>query len=282
MAVAAAQDREVLEAVRLAMDRGWLRAILVGDPGRIKELSWEVGLDPGRVEVLAEGDPRQAARRAAGLVRDGRAGMLMKGMVSTADFLRAVLDREGGLRTGRVLSHAAVLEVPGYDRLLMITDGGINVAPDLERKIEILENALDLARAMEIATPHVAVLSGSESVDPAVPSSVDAAELARLQREEERFGKAIVEGPLAFDVAVSRDAAAHKGIVARVAGETDILLVPSVEAGNSVAKALIMFGGAKAGGVVLGSAAPVMLLSRADTAETKLNCLALGAILSER
>jgi phosphate butyryltransferase len=214
-------------------------------------------------------------------VRDGKGDILLKGSVDTGTLLRAVLNAESGLRTGRLLSDVFLFEYPdeGGSRFIMITDGGVNLSPDIYQKLEILKNGVDVAHALGIELPRVAVLSASENVNPQLPSSVDAAVLTEMNRRGEIPG-CLVEGPLALDLAVSRDAARIKGLRSEVAGRVDILLVPDIETGNAVAKATTYFAHYSLGHVIVGATAPVLIPSRSDRKEAKLFSIALGVLMS--
>jgi len=274
VAVAAAQDREVLEAVQAAIRAGLAQAILVGDEAQIGPLAKAAGLDP-KVPVIHEPDMAQASLKAAALVREGQAQVLMKGLVNSAVFLKAALDAERGLRTGRLLSHLAAFEVPGRAKLEFLTDGGMNIAPGLEEKRQILANALDALARMGVAEPKVAVLSANEQVSPKLQSSVDAKAIADAPPPG-----CVLEGPIALDVAVSPEAARHKGIPSQVSGDVDLYLVPTIEAGNLMTKGMVYYARSKFAGVILGATHPMVLVSRADNAEAKLNALAMAALLA--
>lgn len=276
ISVAAADDAEVLEAVKLAYDAGIARAILVGDAGKIQPLVAEIGL-PADTPVLDEADPAKAALKAVALVHEGEAQVLMKGLVNSSDFLKAVLNKEKGLRTGRLLSHLAVFEIPGQRKLLFVTDGGMNIAPSLEEKKDILVNAMLALNDMGLERPYVAVLTANETVNPKMPATVDAQILSEMSGKGE-LPPGIVEGPVALDVAVSAEAAEHKKIDSKIAGNVDLMLVPNIETGNGIGKALIYYAGAKMAGLVLGAASPVVMTSRAETAEGKLNSIALACL----
>jgi phosphotransacetylase len=215
------------------------------------------------------------------LVRDGEAAMLMKGSLHTDELLHAVLAPDSGLRTGKRLSHVYLMDVPTYPKPLLITDAAVNIAPDLEQKRDIVQNAVDLAHEMGIETPRVALLSAVETVNPAIRSTLDAAALCKMADRGQISG-ALVDGPLAFDNAVSPAAAAEKGIVSPVAGQADILLVPDLEAGNMLAKQLIFLAGADAAGVVLGARVPIILTSRADSERIRLASCAVAVLLARR
>ena len=277
IAVAVAQDVDVLSAIKDAQEAGIADAILVGDAEKIRSIAKEIGFDLTGLEILNETDNIQAARLAVSLVREGRAQMLMKGQIGTADILRAVLDKENGLRTGRVLSHVAVLEVPTYHKLLFMSDGGQNIAPDLKQKAEITQNAVDIARALGIETPKVAALAALELVNPKMQATVDAAELQAMAERGE-LTNCIVHGPLAFDGAISAEAAKHKGIESQVSGDVDVLVVPYIEVGNVLYKTLVYLANAKVAGLIAGAAAPIVLTSRSDSHEAKLLSIACASV----
>lgn len=279
IAVAVAEDIEVLSAIKDATELGLATAILVGDAGKIAQIAAAVGLDLQGVEVINEVHPVFAARKAVELVSSGRAQILMKGLVSTADIMRAVLDKEIGLRTGRVISHVAVIEPRGYGRLLLMTDGGMVIAPDLKQKAQMIENAVGVARKLGNECPKVAVITAFEQVNPDMPATVDAALLAKMA-ERGQIKNCIVDGPIALDAAISKEAAAHKGMQSPVAGEADVLLVPVIEAGNVMYKTLVYLGGAEVAGVIAGAAAPIILTSRSDTHQAKLYSIATAVLMS--
>jgi phosphate butyryltransferase len=275
--VAAAEDAEVIKTLKAAADRGAIECILVGDKGRIEQLMKEEGLE--KAEIIPVSDPAEASLEAAYLVRQGRADVLMKGLVNSGDFLKAVLDNEKGLRIGKTLSHLAVFEVPGYPKLQFHTDGGMNLYPDLRLKKEIVENALEAMEKLGITMPKVAVLTANEAVNPKMPSTVDAAELAAMNRRG-AFLPCIMEGPIAMDVALRKEAALHKGIQSEISGETDLFVVPNIDAGNMIGKTLIHCGNAKMAGVILGAKSPVVMTSRAENAEGKLHSILLACAVS--
>lgn len=279
VAVADAAQEVVLETMRAASDRGLVEPHLVGRRADIEPLLAGAGLSPDEVCIHDSGPDADAALRAVRLVREGGADAVMKGNLHTDTFMRVLLDADGGLRVpGRRVSHLFVLDVPGHDRVIGVTDAAINIAPDLAAKAQICQNAVDAFHALGVAEPRVAVLSAVETVTPSITSTLDAASLTLMARRGQIAG-ALVDGPLAFDNAVSPRAVAEKGIVSEVAGRSDILLVPDLVSGNVLAKALEYLGGAKAAGVALGLAAPVVLTSRADTAEARVASLALASIL---
>lgn len=285
VAIAAPEDREVLLAVRDAVQAGIVRPYLVGDAGRIAAVAAKEGIDLGQLKAemvdlpSSQGGAAEAARRAVELVRHGQAEVLVKGKLDTADLLRAVLDRDGGLRTGHLLSHVGLFEMPGFDRLLYITDGGVVLFPTLQQKLEIVVNAVGVAHALGLEEPKVAVLAAAEVVNAEVPATVDAAVLAKMADRGQITG-ALVDGPFGLDNAVSVAAAETKGIRGSVAGRADILLVPSVEAGNLMAKVITFLAGGRMAGIVVGASVPIVITSRADPHQGKLVSMALGAVLS--
>lgn len=278
VAVAVAQDDAIMEAVQGAREQKIAEFILVGDREKIHETAGKLGVSLEDVQIIHEPDDRKAAYRAVALVSGGQADVLMKGLINTADLLRAVLDKEIGLRTGRVLSHTAVYELPGFDRLLMVTDGGMNIAPTLQQKADIIQNSVQLARVLGISPAKVAVLAAVEVINPDMPATLEAATLTKMADRGQIKG-AIVDGPLALDNAISLEAASHKGIKSPVAGMADILVTPDIVAGNILGKSLVYIAKGKIAGLVLGAAKPVVVTSRADTHEAKLMSIALGALL---
>ncbi len=276
VAVAAAEDRDVLAALKMARDQGLADPVLVGNREIIAPLAQEVGFD-STVRIIDEPDQDQAALKAVTLVSSGEAQVLMKGLINSGNFLKAVLNKEKGLRKSKVLSHLAVFEVPGVDRLMFHSDGGMNVLPDLETKSEILINALGAMASMGLENPAVAVLSHNEQVNEKMPSTTDAAALVAMAERGE-LPPCRIEGPMAMDVAASAEAARHKKIASRIAGSVDLFLFTNIEAGNMVGKTLNYYAGAKMAGMILGAAAPVIMASRSDDAAAKLNSIALGCL----
>ncbi len=279
LAVAAAQDAEVLLAVDAARRLGIATAILVGDEPQIREIAQAHEIPLAHYPIVHEPDKAQACRRAVKLVRDGKAGVVMKGIVDTSVILKAVLDREIGLRLGPVLSHVALFEVGGYDRLFIVTDVAMNIAPDVEGKKHIIRNAVNVAHALGNPNPIVACVCAVEKVNPKMPATLDAAALVEANRQGQLPG-CIVAGPLALDNAVSPEAARHKGIDDPYAGHADILMLPNIESGNVLYKSLVFMARAKNAGVIVGAKAPVVLTSRADSDEAKLNSIALALLIS--
>lgn len=277
LAVAAAQDAEVLVAVENARKLGLVDAILTGDGGKIRNIMEGCGITQSHYEIVDIKDPVEAARSAVSLVSSGKADFLMKGILGTADLLRAVLDKEIGLRTNNLLSHVMIYSAPSYHKLLFLTDGGMVTYPDLQQKVQIIQNAVKAAKALDISPINVVPLCAVETVNPDMQSTIDAAVLAKMNQRGQ-IKDCIIDGPLALDNAISLEAARHKGITSPVAGEADILLVPNIEAGNLLGKSLTYFGGAKSAGVIMGAKCPIVLVSRADTSESKLYSIALGSI----
>ncbi|EJO32622.1 bifunctional enoyl-CoA hydratase/phosphate acetyltransferase [Achromobacter marplatensis] len=267
-----------LGAAVQARDAGYIEPVLVGPARRIAALLAEMGVRAGELEIVdTPDDEKLAARAAAALARDGAASMLMKGSLHTDHFMSAVVARESGLRTDRRISHAFVMAVAAYPKLFILTDAAVNIAPTLQEKADIAQNAIDLARALGVARPKLAVLCATESVNPSMPATLDAAALSKMaDRQQIRGGD--IDGPLAFDNAISRDAADQKGIVSRVAGDADILLVPDIEAGNMLYKELTWLAGAGTAGLVLGTRVPVLLTSRSDSMQARVNSCAVAVL----
>ena len=277
VAVAAAEDKEVLEAIKLAEKEGLITPILVGDVLEIKRLAKEIGFSLNGTELIHEPSPEAVAHKAVDAVVDGQAHFLMKGLINSADFLRAVLRPDRGLRTVRLLSHLSAFQVPGFPRMLFVTDGGINIAPNLTQKKEILENSLLYLKGIGMDSVNVVVLTANEVANPKMPATMDAQALAEMSRAGE-FPGAIVEGPLALDGAVSAAALKHKGISSSINGEVDLFLVPSIEVGNVLSKSMVYFAGATMAGIVLGAKVPIVLTSRNDTPRSKFMALAMAAL----
>ncbi len=277
--VAAAQDEDVVKAVHQAKEMGLAEPVLVGDESKIKEIMGELKIASSGYEIIDEPDLIQAARKSVELVRNGKGDFLMKGILQTADIMRAVLDKEIGLRTDNLISHVMVYEVPTYKKLLYTTDGGMNVAPNLEQKVQILENAIKVCKAMKMEKIYASCLAGAETVNPKIPATVDAKAIADMKDKWESQG-VVVQGPVALDLAISSEACAHKGYKGEGGGNADILLVPYYEVGNALGKSLTYFAGARSAGVIMGAKVPIVLVSRADSAESKLLSIALGSVLS--
>jgi len=276
--VAVPHEAEILLAAQDAERAGIATCTLVGDRELIKSLAAEHDIDITRMIVIHEPKPKAAAHKVMELLRMGHADLAMKGKLETGDFLRAALDREAGLRVGRLFTHVAVFELPDFDRLLFVTDSGVVVAPTLEQKVEIVQNAIMVAQRLGVEQPKVAILAATELVNPKIPTTMDAANLAKMADRGQIQG-AIVDGPLALDIAISAESAAVKGITSPVAGNADIMVAPDVEAGNMLAKAITYFAKGKMAGVVVGGKSPLIVASRSDPHETKLISMALGVLL---
>lgn len=279
VAVAAAHQSEIMLAGLDAEVAGLAEVVLVGDRDHIRQIAADEQFDISRMEVIHAPHPDEAALEVMRLVSEGQADIAMKGRVETSDFLRAALRRELGLRTGRLFTHVAAFEIPEFDRLIFISDAGVTVAPDLEQKVQIVQNAIHVAHAMAIEMPRVAVLAATEIVNPRIPTTLDAANLSKMADRGQISG-GLVDGPLALDNAISPESARIKGIKSEVAGYADILIAPDIEAGNVLAKAITYFAQGKMAGVVVGARCPLILPSRSDSREAKLVSLALGVILA--
>lgn len=278
VAVAAAEDEEVIEAVSMALKQNLADFLLFGDKEKILKIMNEKysGMEKNEnLKIIHTNTNELAAEHAVKAVKLNEANVLMKGNIPTAAILKAVLNKEFGLRTGNVLSHVAVFEVPGFERYTIVTDAAMNIAPDLEQKAQIINNAVNVAKGIGIEMPKVAPLAAVEMVNPSMQATLDAALLTQMNRRGQISG-CIIDGPLALDNAVSKYAAEHKGIGGDVAGQADILLVPTIEVGNVLYKSLIYFANAKVGAIIAGAKVPIVLTSRADSAESKLYSLALA------
>ena len=271
-------DVSLIAAIEAAK-AGLIVPILVGPAAKIRAAAERGGLEIGSYRLIDAPHSHAAAMQAVALLRNGEAGLLMKGALHTDELMHAVVAADTGLRTARRLSHIYLMDVPDYARLLLITDAAINIAPSLADKRDIIQNAIDLAQILGIATPRVAVLSAVETVNPAIPSTVDAAALCKMAERGQIEG-GIVDGPLAFDNAVDSDAARQKGIVSPVAGNADILVVPDLESGNMLAKQLTFLAGADAAGVVMGARVPIILTSRADTPRARIASCAVAVLVA--
>jgi phosphate acetyltransferase len=276
VAVVAPLSDFALLGVASAYDEKLIEPILVGPEGSMTRLAQKLGVELSNWPLVDAIDDSDAAAKAVALCRTGRARVLMKGSLHTDTLLHAVLQHDVGLRTARRLSHVFVLDAPLYPRPLLITDAGINIYPTLEEKVDIVRNAIDLAHALGIDVPNVAILSAVETVNPKITSTIDAAALCKMADRKQIAG-AVLDGPLAFDTAVSADAAAIKNLTSRVAGVADVLVVPDIESGNMLAKQLEYLGAAELAGVVLGGRVPIVLTSRADPVRARLASCAVAA-----
>lgn len=279
--MAAAEDEHVLKAVREAVRQGVAAPLLIGHKEEITRIAHEIGWEPEGVEIIDNREgPAASARIAVRKVSDGHADFLMKGFVATGELLKAVLDKEQGLRTGRLLSHAAFFQSPYYHKVLCVTDAAMNIAPGLEEKAHIIRNAVEACHRLGVEKPKVAVAAAVEMVNPKMEATLHAAQLKNMNQRGE-LSECLVDGPFAIDIAVNSEAARHKGINSEVAGDCDIILVPDIEAGNMLYKALNFLGGAVSAAVVMGAKVPIVLTSRSDDERSKLLSIALAACIGK-
>lgn len=280
LSVAAAHDEEVLLAIKGACEKEIISPILIGEENKIRSISKEIEFDLSDIQVIHKDTIEECAECAVKLVSSKEADFVMKGLLDTSIILKAVLNKEWGLRTDSLLSHVMVYEIPAYHKLLVTTDGGMNIAPDYDQKVKILKNAIDATRPLGIENIKVACLAAKEKVNPKMPVTVDAKALEDACKDGQFGEDVIVEGPLAFDLAISKEAAKIKGFESEVAGDTDIMLMPTIEVGNGIGKALTYFAGGKSAGIIMGAKAPIVLVSRADSHESKLYSIAYGALVA--
>lgn len=271
--IAAAADDKMIHVAQAVTDIDLCKVILVGDADKIGSLAQEAGFDLNKVRVVDEKDPAQLGLTAVKLVSSGQADIFVKGKMNTSDFLRAVLNKDFGLRTGRQLNVLTCYDVPGEKKLFFITDGGMTVAPTLSDKVEILKNAVPVLHRMGIRSPKIAILAANEKVSEKIPATADAAALCEMAERGE-LPEGIYEGPIAFDVAMRPDAAAEKNIQSRVSGDVDLFLVPNIETGNCLGKSIGYFGKGQTAGIVVGAAAPVVMSSRAAAIKGKVTSIA--------
>jgi len=278
-AVAYPCEATALSGAVEAAQKKLITPILVGPADKIAATAKSAGIDLGDLEIVDVADSIAAAAKAVALVREGRAEVLMKGSLHTDELLGAVVARDGGLRTGRRISHAFLMDVPTYHKVLIVTDGAINIAPTLEDKVHICQNAIDLAISLGCEKPKVAILAAVETVNSKMPATLDAAALCKMAERGQIKG-GILDGPLAFDNAISKEAAKTKGIQSEVAGDPDILLAPDLEAGNILAKQLSFLANADSAGMVLGARVPVILTSRADSVRSRIASCAVANLVA--
>ena len=278
LAVAAAEDDVVLKAVSEATNLGIVKATLYGNEEKIRFIANENCISLEKMKIIPCEGESVAALEAVKAVKEGKQDFIMKGKLNTADLLKHVLNKDYGIRKAEVLSHVMVYDVPTYQKLIFLTDGGMITFPELKDKVGIVNNAVQLCRALDISKPKVAALAAIEGVNPKMTSTLDAAALSMMAKRGQIKG-CIIDGPLALDNAINKEAAEHKGIVSEVAGDADILLVPNMECGNMLGKSLTYFARGINAGVIMGAKCPVVLVSRSDSAESKLYSIALGAII---
>lgn len=279
LAVAAAEDEAVLSAVQNAVREGIIEPVFIGNKNKIEAFCREIQFDISGFKIIQENDPAQSAKLAVQQVKENRAELLMKGFVSTASLLKAILDKEKGLKKSAVLSHVALFQSPFYHKILGLTDAAMNIAPTEEEKVSLISNAAEVFHKLGCAIPKVAMVCPVETVNSKIESTQHAAILSVMSRRGQIRG-CIIDGPLALDNAVSKEAAIHKGIESDVAGDADLLVVHDLDAGNVLYKSLLFLGGAKTAAVVVGATVPVILTSRADTEESKLYSIALASLLT--
>jgi phosphotransacetylase len=278
-AVAHPCERSALEGAVNAAQAGLITPALVGPRKEIEDTAKSAGIDLSNLEIIDAANSLESARQAVALVREGRAEVLMKGSLHTDELMSAVVSRDGGLRTGRRISHVFIMDVPTYHKVLIVTDAAINIAPALEDKVDIVQNAIDLAISLGLEKPKVAILCAVETVNSKMPATLDAAALCKMA-ERGQIKHGIVDGPLAFDNAISKDAAQTKGIKSTVAGDPDILLAPDLEAGNILAKNLSFLANADSAGMVLGARVPVILTSRADSVRSRIASCGVATLVA--
>jgi phosphate butyryltransferase len=274
--VAAAEDEHVLGAIRDAIKENIVEPVLIGDVEKIKVIAAEIGLDLSSIELIDEKKPTLACKKAVKFVRDGNAQVLMKGLVSTADFLRAVLNKEEGLRKGELLSHIGFFDPPAYHKVIALTDAAQNIMPTIQEKVAIINNSVDLFHHLGVENPKIAALGAVEVVNPKMEATMDAAILTQMNQRKQIKG-CLIDGPLAFDNAVSKEAAHHKGIDSSVAGDADMLFVSNIDIGNVLYKSFTYFGNASVAACILGATVPIVLTSRADSDRSKMLSIALAA-----
>ena len=279
VSVSNAQDEPVLQAVKAAKEQNIATAILVGDEAKIREIAASIDMDLTDFEIINEPDTEAAALKAVELVHNGKADILLKGLLETKTFLKSVLNKEVGLRTGKMLSHVCVFEIEGINRLLFFTDVAFNTYPTLADKVNIINNAVEVAHACGIECPKVAPLCAVETVNPKMQPTGDADNLTKMY-EGGDFKGCQIYGPLSMDLAIDPEAAVHKGVTNPVAGHADILLFPNIDAGNITYKILVRTAKVKIGNVLVGTSAPVVLTSRSDDFQTKLNSIALATVIA--
>ncbi len=276
LVVAAANDSQSLGAVLRASKNGIVKPILIGDEKEILRIAKDSKYALGDIRVVNEPDYVKASELAVKMVRNNEADVLMKGKVGTSVLLKSVLNKEWGLRTGNLLSHIALFEVETYHKLIAVTDVAMNIAPDLKDKIAIVENSVACLNMLGIEIPKVAVLGAVEMVNESMQATLDAALLSKMNQRDQ-IKNCLIDGPLAFDNAISLESARHKGIISEVAGDTDLLLMPDIEVGNVLYKSLVFFAKSKVASMILGAAAPIVLTSRSDSEQAKYDSIALAA-----
>ena len=281
LSVSAAHDKEVLLSIKEAVQREIVTPILIGDKNKIEQISAEIKFNLDNIRIIQKDTMEECAKTAIQLVSSKEADFVMKGLLDTSVILKAVLNKEYGLIRDGLLSHVMVYEIPTYNKLLITTDGGMNISPDYNQKVNILKNAIEATKPLGLENIKVACLAAKEKVNSKMQATLDARALQEAAQVGVFGENVIVEGPLAFDLAVSKEAANIKGFKSNVAGETDIMLMPTIEVGNGIGKALTYFAKAKSAGIIMGAKAPIVLVSRADSHESKLYSIAYGALVAK-
>ncbi|MGQ9818305.1 MAG: bifunctional enoyl-CoA hydratase/phosphate acetyltransferase [Candidatus Kapaibacteriales bacterium] len=276
LVVAASEDYQVLSAIKDAVEKNIIEPIFIGNREKTIKISEEIKFNISKFDFHEINNPAKASEVAVRLVREGNAHIIMKGLVGTADYLRAILDKENGLRTGNLLSHIGIFEIPAYHKLIGLTDAAQNIAPTLEEKILIINNSVDLLNRLGNEMPKVALLSAVETVNPKMPATIDASLITMMNRRKQ-IKNCLIDGPLAFDNAISLESAEHKGIESPVAGDADLLVAPNIEVANVLYKSFTYFGGGTVAAIILGAIVPIVLTSRSDSHKNKLMSIALAA-----
>ena len=279
LVVAAAEDKEILKAVAEGIQLNIINAVLTGNEKVIRDILSKENIDLKDAEIIDSKDKEEAINKAVELVSLNKADFLMKGLVNTSDILKAVLNKKYNLKRNKLLSHVMVYDIPLYHKLLLLTDGGMVTYPTINDKVQIINNAVGVAHRLNINCPKTAIICAAETVSSSMESTIDAAQLTQMNKRGQ-ISDCIIDGPIGFDIAISKKAAIHKGLESSVAGEADILVVPNIESGNFLGKALTYFGGAESAGIIVGAKCPIVLVSRADSSKSKLYSILLGSILS--
>ncbi|AWW25670.1 phosphate acyltransferase [Acetobacterium carbinolicum] len=281
LVIAAAEEGELLKALSTANELYLNRVILVGNQKMIEEISINERIDVKNMEIIDVPDRVTACEKSVALVRQGQADFIMKGLVDTSIFLKAVISKTGGLTTGRLLSSIMMIRISSYHKFLVLSDGGMIIAPDLNKKKGIITNAVDFSRLLGMQHIKVGCLAAKEKINPKMPATVDGAALKELSLHHYFGEDVLVEGPIAMDLLISKKAAQIKGYVSEVAGDVDVIVMPDIETGNAIIKVMTHLGNAQLGGIVMGACAPIILTSRSDSYENKLNSIILGAFLTQ-
>ena len=279
VAVAAAHDTAVIEAVTAAKKEGIVTPILVGHAEQIEKMLADVGEVPADYRIVSADSDVDCAKTAVQLVTEGQADFLMKGLLGTADLMRAVLSKEANLRTDSLLSHVMLFETPGYHKMILMSDGGMNTFPDFDKKVQILDNAAGVLHKLGYERIHAACVCGAETVNPKIQSTVDAYELSQMTEKWQKYNMDVI-GPVSVDLALSKEACEHKHFTAPGAGDADLLLVTNYEMGNAIYKTALCLTGCRAAGLIIGARVPIILVSRSDSADSKLASIALGAVIA--